>query len=198
MAELVVVKVGGSLFDLPDLGPRLRLWLDTTVQAPTRVLLVPGGGPTADVIREFDRVHGLGEEASHVLAFRALSLNAHVLAHLLPAAVIVSAAPPTGVRVAILDAFAFLQADEARHGTTIPHTWAASSDTVAARVAIATQARRLILLKSVTIPKEVSDWEAVARSGVVDPVFASLLRQAAALEVSTFNLREWQPSGRNS
>lgn len=53
---LVVVKVGGSLFDLPDLGPRLRAWLKTLRTAD--VLLVPGGGPTADVVRSLDRAHG--------------------------------------------------------------------------------------------------------------------------------------------
>src|SRR5207248_9110984 len=63
MNETLVVKVGGSLYDLPDLADRLRRWL-SALAAP-RVLLVPGGGPTADVIRTFDQRHRLGEEASH-------------------------------------------------------------------------------------------------------------------------------------
>src|ERR1700730_10035653 len=74
---LVVVKVGGSLFDLADLGARLRAWLEPVVAGP--VLLVPGGGPTADVVRAFDRLHALGEETAHWLAVRALTLNAHFL-----------------------------------------------------------------------------------------------------------------------
>ncbi len=56
----IVVKVGGSLFDLPDLGPRLVQFL---ARLPTReIILVPGGGPIADLIRKFDQLHGLGEE----------------------------------------------------------------------------------------------------------------------------------------
>src|ERR1700737_80612 len=77
----VVVKVGGSLFDLPDLGPRLKSWLDEL--ASFAVVLVPGGGPTANVVRELDRHHGLGEETAHWLALQALTFNAAFLAALL-------------------------------------------------------------------------------------------------------------------
>ena len=69
----IVVKVGGSLFDLPDLGTRLAAWLRQFEES--NVLLVPGGGAAADAIRDFDRVHQLGEETSHWLAIQALSLN---------------------------------------------------------------------------------------------------------------------------
>ena len=60
-----VVKVGGSLFDLPGLGPCLRRWLDGL---DGDVILVPGGGPTADVVRTFDRRQVLGQEKAHWLA----------------------------------------------------------------------------------------------------------------------------------
>src|SRR5258708_14485560 len=77
----IVVKVGGSLFDMPDLRPRLIQFL-RRLSCP-EVALVPGGGRIVDAIRHLDRWHGLGEEASHWLALRALSLNAHFLPHLL-------------------------------------------------------------------------------------------------------------------
>src|SRR5215475_7098934 len=78
----VVVKVGGSLFDLPDLGTRLADWL-TGLKTPN-MLLIPGGGQTANLVRAWDRQHQLGEETSHWLALRALTFNAHFLAGLLP------------------------------------------------------------------------------------------------------------------
>ena len=52
--------------------------------AGKNILLIPGGGPTADAIRTFDKAHGLGEEASHWLALHALALNAHFLVNLFP------------------------------------------------------------------------------------------------------------------
>src|SRR5213595_1343108 len=115
----MVVKVGGSLFDLPDLGPRLQDWLKTL--DTRRVLLLPGGGPTANVIRDLDHRHGLGEETAHWLALRALRLNAHFLAALVPASVVVGDWGPDETlgrdnRVAVLDAFAFASADEGRPG----------------------------------------------------------------------------------
>src|SRR5215471_13882961 len=77
----IVVKVGGSLFDWPELGLRLNLWIPTL--APSQVLLVPGGGPTVDVVRDLDRCHELGEEKAHWLALRALTFNAHFLSTIL-------------------------------------------------------------------------------------------------------------------
>ena len=190
--ERVVVKVGGSLFDLPDLGSRLRDWLavDKRVQPPAAVLLVPGGGPTTDVIRGFDKRFGLGEETAHWLALRTLTLNAHVLAALLPGAPVVAEVSRLASGINILDAFPFLQRDEP---ASLPAHWDAASDAVAARAAVVLRARRLVLLKSVNIPAAM-DWEEAGRQGLIDPMFASILRQAEGeLEVSAVNLREWRP-----
>src|SRR3954447_24129718 len=106
----IVVKVGGSLYDLPDLGPRLAAWLGTL---PEPVLLVPGGGAMADVVRDLDRCHGLGEAISHELALRSLTMNAWFLAALLSRTAVgsVSVCDPLSSslidRVTLLDAHAF-------------------------------------------------------------------------------------------
>src|ERR1700682_663065 len=151
-AALTVVKVGGSLFDLPDLQSRLRSWLARR-QGET-VLLVPGGGATADLVRDFDIWHGLGEEKAHWLALRALALNACFLASLLPSAGVVGHPCRATAEVSVLDPFAFAALDERSHpDSCLPHTWAATSDAVAARAAVVGGAVRLILLKSVAVPQ---------------------------------------------
>ncbi len=187
----IVVKVGGSLFDLPDLGRRLRTWLDRYRMPNT--MLVPGGGPTADVIRELDARHTLGQDAAHWLALRALSLNAAVLQALLPGSEVIAdwreARRLTGQGVLpILDALQFAQEDEGQPGS-LPHTWDATSDSLAARVAIVAQARELILLKSVTIRDDMS-WAEAARCGYVDKCFGPLCAQAGWLRIRTVNFRE--------
>jgi aspartokinase-like uncharacterized kinase len=181
----VVVKVGGSLYDVPDLGSRLGRWLKELGRC--RVVLVPGGGPTADVIRTLDHCHGLGDERAHWLALRALTLNAWFLATLLPHAVVTddpTSGPPGSL--AILDAHAFAQADEGRPWA-LPHSWTVTSDALAARVA-AVAGARLILLKSVTVPDGL-DWRAAERLGMVDAAFADIVDRHA-LEVRAVNLRE--------
>lgn len=188
---LAVVKVGGSLYDLPDLGARLRSWLTTL--APPRVLLVPGGGPTADVLRAFDRTHALGEAAAHWLALRALTLNAWFLAALLKVDVRNPLDAPLPEGVSLLDAHAFCAADAA---DGLPACWDATSDSVAARVAVVLGAAELILLKSVAVP-EPCDWVETGRRGWVDPLFAAMLRedvsrQPLAPRVRVVNLRAWQ------
>jgi aspartokinase-like uncharacterized kinase len=184
-AGLVVVKVGGSLFDLPDLGPRLRAWLARLSAA--EVLLVPGGGPTADVVRDLDRRHALGEEASHWLALRALTVNAHFLQALLPGVVIVPQPRACGT-LSVLDPYAFVRADEGRPGC-LPHCWQVTSDSVAARAAVVGQARRLVLLKSATLPQGMA-WNEAGQCGLVDGAFAGVLEQAAEpLRVSAVNFR---------
>lgn len=197
----VVVKVGGSLYDLPDLGPRLGQWLSEL--DTSNVVLVPGGGPAADVVHDLDRRHGLGEEAAHWLALHALILNAHFLARLLTAKKPVvtgeEAALPALWRqgkLPILDAYAFSQADD-HQPERLPHRWEVTSDSVAARLAMVTQARRLILLKSVAIPPHL-DWQEAGTQGFVDRHFGLLLQARGAkppdLEVQALNFRKWKPA----
>ncbi len=169
MSAPLVVKVGGSLYDLPDLGPRLRRWL--SAHAPREVVIVPGGGPAADAVRALDRVHRLGEETAHWLALRALSLNANLLRALLGrrAAIVWSAAQCRqrwgAGRVPVVAPWEFCRADD-RHPGALPHTWAATSDSVAARVAVVLGAAELVLLKSA--PPPAADVAAWAAGGYVD------------------------------
>jgi aspartokinase-like uncharacterized kinase len=193
--DLTVVKVGGSLYDLPDLGPRLWRWLDETF--PGDIVLVPGGGPTADVVRELEHRQGLREESSHWLALRALSLNAHFLRDLLPSACVVDdlLVRPlfSKVRMApVLDPLYFAAEDD-EQPDRLPHTWDVTSDSIAARFAIVNGARTLVLLKSVTVPPEMT-WAEASRLGLVDRMFPRLIEQAGpGLRVEAINFREWRP-----
>jgi aspartokinase-like uncharacterized kinase len=186
----LVVKVGGSLFDLPDLREHLNALLSS--HSTHRILLVPGGGGMADVVRELDRRHELGQERAHWLALRALSLSAHFLEHLVPSSEVVNAlADCPGVwehgKVAILDAFAFACADEGKT-RSLPHHWDVTSDSIAARVAEVIGARSLLLLKSVDMPTGI-DWNEAGRRGLVDRYFARAVSPTVAVEA--INLRNW-------
>ena len=166
---LVVVKVGGSLYDLPNLGDKLRSFLAGLT--PDAVLVVPGGGLTADAIRALDRDQALGPTASHWLSLRACAVNAHFLSLLLGLPVVEW---PTD-EAAVLDPYSFALRDEGCEGA-LPHGWDATSDSVAARVAeVAGSA--LVLLKSVPMEPN-PDWEAAAAAGQVDPLFAGIVRRA--------------------
>lgn len=187
MRDLCVVKVGGSLFNHAGLGPGLRTWLDRF--SSPNVLLVPGGGPTTDVVRILDQRHRLGEEKAHWLALRALSLNAFLLAELLPGSVVTeSIATPVG-KIAILDPFPFCREDERNQSRTLSHSWSVTSDSVAARVAICAEARELVLLKSVAIPTAMT-WREAGRLGFVDREFANTVGSARNLYVRAINFRE--------
>ncbi|MBV9124140.1 MAG: hypothetical protein JO112_12340, partial [Planctomycetes bacterium] len=79
---------------------------------------------------------------------------------------------------------------------SLPHGWQVTSDSLAVRVAVVLQARRLILLKSIPIPQE-TDWSEAGRRGWVDEYFAEALRSQPGLgpgfEVRAVNFREGRP-----
>lgn len=170
---MIVVKVGGSLFDHPRLGVGLREYLDSL--APSEVLLVPGGGAAAEAVRELDRVHRLGEEASHWLAIAAMDVMGGVLRTLI-----------SDPRVRVLECLAFARADKSRPGA-LPHSWDVTSDSLAARAAVVLGAERLVLLKSVDVPHGTTFGKWALR-GWVDAHFPGVV-QGAALTVEVLNFR---------
>jgi hypothetical protein len=170
---VIVVKVGGSLFDHTRLGPGLVAYLDSL--APAEVVLVPGGGDVVEAVRKLDRIHGLGEEVSHGLAVWALGVTAEFLWHTV-------ASEP---RVTVLDCYQFAKEDEAQPGK-LPHSWDVTSDSIAARAAVVYEAERLVLLKSLDVPPG-TPWEEAAARGWVDPHFPQVAAELACpVEVINF------------
>jgi aspartokinase-like uncharacterized kinase len=191
----VVVKVGGSLFDLPDLGARLESFLSGLNMAD--VILVPGGGPTADLVRSWDRNLHLGEEKAHWLALRALGFNAYFLATLLPETRVIERLEechlphPRGSRP-VVDMHAWAIADESLPDH-LPHRWEVTSDSLAARLAMCCAATELVLLKSVDFSGE--DWRQAADAGIVDGHFPHVMtRPGSDLRCRLVNLRALEPA----
>jgi aspartokinase-like uncharacterized kinase len=147
-ARLVVVKVGGGLSATPGALEAVGRGLAAAARRHC-LLVLPGGGPFANAVRDFDRLHGLSADAAHWMAILAMDQYAHVLAERIPGAVLVEepgalahALPAPGV--AVLAPFRWLRAAD-----VLAHDWSVTSDSVAAFVAGALDAERLVLIKPV-------------------------------------------------
>ena len=164
-----VVKLGGSLLDLPDLQPRLRQWLERQPRCATAI--VPGGGRMADAVRDADRFHHLGETVSHWLCIRVMTIQAELLGALLPEATVCRSLAEWRLQqpeLAILDPWIFLREEEPRlAGPGLPESWDATSDSIAARFASAVGAAELALLKS-ALPEPASTLANASAAGYVD------------------------------
>jgi aspartokinase-like uncharacterized kinase len=69
----------------------------------------------------------------------------------------------------------------------LPHSWAVTSDSIAARVAVRLGAEELLLLKSAPLPPGI-DRTGAARLGLVDPAFTAVARPLG--RVLYLNLRD--------
>jgi aspartokinase-like uncharacterized kinase len=178
---IVVAKVGGSLFDWPELPGRLRAWLDFQVAEGFAPVLVAGGGPFADAVRDLDRLHGLGDIASHDLAIRAMDVTAHALAAMVPGLVVVDGpdgAGDGGEGVPVVAVHRWLFSPNV--ADALPARWDVTSDSIAALLAVRLGAARLVLIKSVSIPPESGLPEAVAL-GLADKYLPTISKRVPTL-----------------
>ncbi|WP_406697040.1 uridylate kinase [Singulisphaera sp. Ch08] len=193
MSRPVVIKVGGSLLDWPELATTLERYLRT--RHAERLVIVVGGGAVTDVVRTLDHTHTLGQERSHALALRSLDLTAHLLAAIVPNLAVTDRIEAfetvwAASRVPILAPRRFLDEVDALSSDPIPHTWEATSDSIAARLADALNSPELVLLKSASLPPKV-DRPLAAQLGLVDPLFPNSAR--GLVRVTYLNLRDSLP-----
>jgi aspartokinase-like uncharacterized kinase len=166
-----VVKIGGSLLRDPE---RLLQVLDAVADARKEcaLLVVPGGGPFADAVRATDRRIGLTDDAAHWMAILAMDQYAHLLHSRLRGSTLVStpaaalAALGAGA-LPVLAPYRWL-----READPLPHSWNVTSDSIAAWVAGALGAPRLVLVK----PAGVTG----AERGAVDAYFPHARRQGTS------------------
>ena len=150
-SAVTLIKLGGSLLDLPDVVTKL-VDLLSRIHRP---VVIPGGGAAADLVRSWDQRYGLAAKSSHKLAMAGMSFNALRLTKSCDRCCLVSdqrmaeAALQAG-RIPIIDiTAAVLEMERSMSSSPAPpESWDVTSDSIAAWLARNLRAD-LWLLKSV-------------------------------------------------
>jgi aspartokinase-like uncharacterized kinase len=161
---LTIIKVGGGLTAIPGALERVCAALEAVAREHS-IVVVPGGGPFADAVRQFDRIIGLSAETAHWMAILAMDQYAQVLAGRIPSAVLVEDPGSLGEILAGSQRPIVLAPSRwMRSADVFPYSWDVTSDSIAAFVAGALGASQLILIKPTS---DTAD--------LVDPYFNSTL-----------------------
>jgi aspartokinase-like uncharacterized kinase len=166
-AQPVVVKLGGSY----AFSPLLRPWLNALGGA-RGVVLVPGGGPFADVVREAQSRMGFNDVAAHRMALLAMAQFGEAIAALGRGFVVADS------RTAIAGALAqhavpvFCPWPMLRDVNEVPCSWAVTSDSLAVWLATVIDAAAVVLVKRAR-----SKCSEVLPAGFVDAAFSGFRAQ---------------------
>jgi len=168
--KIWVVKLGGSLAD----SPRLTLWLEALSQ--TDAVIVPGGGPFADAVRQAQVRWHFDEVTAHHMAILAMRQYGRMLAGLCPK--LIAATTLEGLAKRRGQATVWLPNPETLDEAGIPATWDITSDSLAAWLAGQLYVENLLLVKSVAELDKPDDnareltATLAAEAGWVDPAFS--------------------------
>jgi 5-(aminomethyl)-3-furanmethanol phosphate kinase len=171
-SELWVVKIGGSVAS----GDALASWIGLfdRRQRP-RVVIVPGGGAFADQVRIAQRDRRFDDSVAHRMALMAMDQMGLMFTALSPAL------RTATTRMAIAEAHrrgyvpVWLPTRMATGRKDIPETWEVTSDSLAAWLAGALTADRLVLVKSADPPDGPVTAAALCRYGLVDKAFSRFI-----------------------
>ncbi len=189
----LVIKLGGSLLDWPELAVRLQELLAKYADRPC--LLIVGGGAAADVVRNWDRIHQLPLSMSHALAVRSMSLTARFVAELLSFTHVASIAAANlhwsweqVTQPLVLDVAQEVLADS---HDRLPASWDVTSDAIAIWIARRMQQADLLFVKSTDWPVGAT-WDTAAALDLVDAYTPKLLGAKTdfhSMQVGWVNLR---------
>jgi aspartokinase-like uncharacterized kinase len=151
-----VVKLGGGVLASAEILDAVLSVVVVAAQSQS-LLIVPGGGPFANAVRDVDRRLGLSDAAAHWMAVLAMDQHGHLIADRLPNARLATepreiACAIDARQIPVLAPFRWLvDADP------LPHSWDVTSDSIAAWVAGRVGARRLVLVKPAGAEGDVVD-----------------------------------------
>jgi aspartokinase-like uncharacterized kinase len=187
--SLTVMKIGGSMMRAGGLDALCDHLSGMT--ARHSVLIVPGGGPFADAVRDADRTHHLSDEAAHWMAVLAMNQYGYLIADRIPGSQVVRTMGDIRRALATQLIPIWLPFEVLCYQDPLPHSWSVTSDTIAAWVADQFRATMLLLVKDVDGLYDASPGlednnrrllktirlEQLAANGGVDPYLARLLEK---------------------
>ncbi len=169
-----VIKLGGSLVSSGRLLQCLN-HIEHNYAEP--VVVVPGGGQLADVVRQLQQDLGFDDTTAHAMAILAMQQLALMIQGL---------KPNFNLAYSVNDIRLFLQQSKVviwspvlaeLNAANISASWSVTSDSLAAWLAQQLQADELILVKSALINTNDS-LEQLTEQGIVDPCFSTFCQDA--------------------
>jgi aspartokinase-like uncharacterized kinase len=155
--DLTIVKLGGS----HALSSLLGRWLGAIGRAAGRVVVVPGGGPFADAVRDAQPAMGFDDDAAHDMALMAMAQYGRALTALADGFVYADTLDAVRAVVARGDVPVWSPWPMLRAHPDIPRSWDVTSDSLAVWFAGVLDARRVVLVKRRATPAD----------GLVDAAF---------------------------
>ena len=163
----IIVKLGGSLAR----ERQFARWIEALRRCKSGVIVVPGGGPFADCVRDAQGYMRLSDAAAHRMALLAMEQYAIACASFFPDVLLVSDESQlrligegrTGV---------WLPSRMALGADDLPQNWQVTSDSLAAWLALRLDARALVVVKSVDVNADPLSADALVEREIVDPLFA--------------------------
>ena len=169
---LAVVKLGGSQIR----SPQLHQWVAALAAQAGRVVVVTGGGPFADAVRDAQASIGFDDVAAHEMAMVAMGQFARALVGVDDVFRVVES------RAAILKALSEGKTPvwspvRMTLAARLPATWDLTSDGLSAWLAVQLGVEKLILVKHGRFAKTGVALDDLALDGIVDPLFARFVHE---------------------
>jgi dihydroneopterin aldolase len=170
---LIVVKLGGSVVRSSE----LQSWLDAIAQGAGRIVVVPGGGALADEVRSSQSSLGFGDQTAHRMALLAMDQLAWAVAGLR------SGFEVCDTEQALRDALEHGQVavwapyNLVSGRSDIPQSWTVTSDSLALWLSGRLGASACYVIKSIARKFTAISADQLARDGIVDAAFSSVLQQ---------------------
>jgi aspartokinase-like uncharacterized kinase len=163
----IIVKLGGSLAR----ERQFARWIEALRRCKSGVIVVPGGGPFADCVRDAQGTMRFSDAAGHRMALLAMEQYAIACASSFPDVLLISEEAQmrligegrTGV---------WLPSRMALGADDLPQNWQVTSDSLAAWLALRLDARALVVVKSVDVHPDPLSADTLVEREIVDPLFA--------------------------
>jgi len=168
-----VVKLGGSLATWSDLPACLENL------AGLNCVIVPGGGPFADEVRQAQQAWRFDERTAHDMALLAMAQFGRMLAGLEPR--LATGRTAAGLQRLIAESRSAVWLPDPAEADlqALPPSWDTTSDSLAAWLAECLGATELVLLKSARPPGGACTLSDLAAAGLLDPAFEAFTAGAA-------------------
>ena len=148
MTRIHCIKIGGSLISYTEELIDLMQSLDNLSKS-YQLVIIPGGGPFVDVVREIFRQYNLSETVAHWMAILAMDQYGFFLSNLSENAVTISSIDNAKELASTYKLVIILPFQVLYEQDPLEHSWDVTSDSIAAYIASLINAESLILLKDV-------------------------------------------------